>query len=322
LQLKRNSRNFKWYIQHYATIIAVIAIFLFFSLTDSSFYQIGNLLLLISNMVPMLLIALGLTLVFIVDEIDLSIGVIAVVAAGLVMKFLSIGIPIYLSIILSVICCACLGALNGLLVGYLHFPSTVTTLGTKILFGGFMWSLTRGGNIYNLPASALPFTNFAKGKVFGITNIIILIVIIYIILHVLLTYTKASYHLYAASDSKIALSLGLNPNKLKFFAYIFAAILASIAGNIVSSQLGSFFIGVSGGLYLLESIAAVFIGRTILKDGQPHILGTLIGILLIAIVKNGINIRGLSVVYQYIIIGALFIISLISEALFRKTSQE
>lgn len=314
-------KNILWRLQHYITLIAILLIFIIFTVITPRFIQPANLLLILKNMSPLLIQALGLTLVFVIGEIDLSIGVIATIGSAFCLGFMSKGLPIFAAIILTLLMGVLLGGLNGFFVGYLHFPSTITTLGTKLLFTGIVVTYTKGMNITNnIPLS---FVKFGKSSVFGISTLIILSLAIFLILHLLMTRTKSSYHLYVAgTNDMITRTLGLNPNLLKLNAFMFAGVLAVMGGIFTSMMTGVYFPSAAAGVYLMDSIAAVLIGKTIIKDGQPHILGTFFGVLLISIVRNGITILGLALEYQYIIVGVVFIGSLITEAIFRKRLSE
>lgn len=317
--ISRNSLN--WYVQHYVTLMTIILIFIIFSILSPKFILSSNLLLILKEMSPLLLQALGLTFIFIVGEIDLSVGVITTAGAAFVMGFLTKGLPIYIALILTILIASIFGAFNGFLISFLRLPSTVTTLGAKLLFTGVVYSYTKAINIYkNIPIS---FTNFGQNNIFGFSYLTILGLAIFLILYFFMSRTKISYHLYAVGyDEKISTALGLKSKFLKFFAFVLGAVFAAIGGIMMVSQTGIYFPSAAGGVYLMDSIAAVFIGKTVLKDGQPHFFGTLCGVLLISIVKNGINVLGLSVVFQYIIIGLVFILSLVSEAIYRKKAIE
>lgn len=317
----RLGNKFKWFLTHYTTLIAIMIIFFIFGILNPKFLSVDNLLLILGQMAPLLLIAMGFTFVFIVGEFDLSIGVIATASSAFVLGFESKGFSIFSAIILTFLIAMALGALNGSLIGYLRLPSAITTLGTKLLFTGIIILYTQDMNIFNnIP---LKFTKFGQGSVIGFPNIAIFSLAVFLILYFLTTTTKVTYHLYASScEENIAISLGINPKLAKLSAFMVGAVLAAMGGIIISAKTGLYYSSQAGGVYLLDTIIAVFIGKAIIKEGQPHILGTFFGVFLISIIRNGTNILGLSLVLQYIIIGLAFILVLISEAMLRKSVEE
>ncbi|MET0453516.1 MAG: ABC transporter permease [Mycobacterium sp.] len=302
-------RRLLLFLSRYGTLVGLAIMIIAFTIkAPAQFPTLPNFLNILSQGSLTAIIAAGLTMTLVVGEFDLSIGYVASFAGLLVVGFVARdGLPLLLALPLVMLIGGAIGTANGLLVTKVRINAVIATLGvgTALIGLGFAYS--------SFPiASGVPreFTQIALGRaLFGIPNVIIIMFVVLAILWVILNKTDLGQRMQAVGGNPEAARLsGIRVDRVKIFAFATAGICAAITGSLLSSLLGSGTLAAADG-YLLDAFAAVFLGSATLRDGEFHILGTLIGVLIIAVGFNGLSIFGAPTFVQPIFKGLILVLA-------------
>jgi len=293
----------------YATLIALVAMAVVFSIhSPNAFFTLDNFLNILSQSSLIGLISGGLTITLIVGEFDLSIGYMASLAGLLMPGLMSLQhLSIALALLTTLAVGGAVGAVNGLLVAKARINSVVATLGVGTMLVGVSYTYTNGQPI----AAGVPtaFLNFAVDKFYGIPNPVIVAAAVLGFLWVILNFTDLGQRLLAVGGNPEAARMsGIAVDRIKIFALVISGILAALTGVMLSSLIGSGTIAAADS-YLLSAFAAVFLGSATLRDGEFHILGTVIGVIFINTGINGLSIFGVPTSYQNIFTGGILVLA-------------
>ncbi|MDX6428689.1 MAG: ribose transport system permease protein [Streptosporangiaceae bacterium] len=293
----------------YGTIIGLVVMIVILSIAaPDTFLSTSNFVNVLTQNSIIAIVACGLTLPLVVGEFDLSVGYQASFAGVLCVGLMTNqGMPIPLAIVLGVAAGLAAGLVNGLLVTQLGVNALIATLGTGTVIVGLNYAYTNGMPI-TLVGNA-GFLDLALGKVAGIPNPIIFMVVAVGLLWLLLNRTVLGQQMQAVGGNHEAARLsGVRVGRVRIWAFVIAGITAAAGGVLLSSRVGSGQLTAGDG-YLLNSFAAVFLGSAALRDGEFHILGTLIGVLTVGFGFNGLAILGAPTFFQYIFSGGLLIVA-------------
>lgn len=299
--------NFKNMGREAAVFIAMLLMILIFALIDPAYVSVGNFVDIVKQATINGILAIGITFAIISGGIDLSIGctfAIVIVAVG---QLTVLGVPPILAILLGAVLGAIMGSINGLLITKMNLQPFIATLGTMSVFRGLAYVVTGGWPVLGIPDS---YRSMLGAKVVGDVPISIFVLFgIAIVTHILLKKTRFGNYLFAVGGNEEAAKLsGVNVDRTKIIAYSICGFCAAFAGMIMLANLGT---GepASGQGYELDAIAASAIGGTRMAGGKGSILGTLLGALLLAALKIGLIITGVSTFWQYIVTGIIIIIA-------------
>jgi ribose transport system permease protein len=286
-------------------LLPLAAFWLVLTLTSPFFLTTTNLnnLLLAASVLGIL--AIGTTVVIITEEIDLSIGAVeglATVAAGLVIvtfhgpTIVGIGVAFAVGILVGVV--------NGWVTTRLNVPSFIVTLSTLGICTGLALQATNGQSIYGFPDD---FLQIGVGTIAGIHMPVLIVLGLLIAIHFTLTYTPLGVRVYSVGGNKRAASLvGINVVRVKMFAFCLSAGAAALAGVVQAARLNSAN-GNFGSSYLLDAIAAVVIGGTSLTGGVGSVVGTALGVLVVATIHNGLTLWNVSPFMQTVVVGTIIL---------------
>ena len=306
------------FLSRYGTIFGLAVMVLVFSLmAPSIFFSRANLINILSAASLTAIIASGLTYTLVVGEFDLSVGYVASFTGLIVVGLMSYqGLPIWLSIIVTLAIGIGLGLVNGTLVTKVRINAVIATLGLGTMLTGIGFSYSAFPIASGIPRS---FTNISLGRVlFGVPNPVFIMVAILFILWVILNKTDIGQKMKAVGSNIEAARLsGIRVDRIKMFAFATAGFCAAITGTLLSSLLGSGTLGVGDG-YLLDAFAAVFLGSATLREGEFHIVGTLVGVLILAVGFNGLAILGAPTHFQPIFKGGILILAVGMSTLARR----
>ncbi len=294
----------------YGTIIGLVIMIAVLSVAaGTTFLSVDNFVNVLTQNALIAIVACGMTLPLVVGEFDLSVGYQASFAGVLAVGLMSHqGMPMPVAILLAVGLGLAVGIVNGLLVTQLGVNALIATLGTGTVIVGLNYAYT-GGVPITLPASQGHFLDLALGKVAGIPNPIVFMALAVGGLWLLLNRTVLGQQMQAVGGNDEAAHLsGVRVQRVRVWAFVIAGLMAAVAGVLLSSRVGSGQL-TAGDAYLLNSFAAVFLGSAALRDGEFHILGTLIGVLTVGFGFNGLAILGAPTFFQYIFSGGLLIIA-------------
>jgi len=306
------------WLSRYGTIVGLVLMIVFFSINAPGiFLSKANFLNILSQASLTAIIASGLTYTLVVGEFDLSVGYMASFVGLIVVGLMAYqGLPIWLSIVCALLIGVAIGCFNGLLVTKVRINAVISTLGVGTMLSGI-------GFVYSaFPiASGIPraFTDISLGRlVFGLPNPVIAMVVVVAVLSILLNRTDIGQKMQAVGSNIEAARLsGIRVDRVKMFAFATAGFCAALTGILLSSLLGSGTLGAGDG-YLLDAFAAVFLGSATIREGQFHIMGTLVGVLILAVGFNGLSIFGAPTYFQPIFKGGILILAVGMAALARR----
>ncbi|MGA2485811.1 MAG: ABC transporter permease [Roseiarcus sp.] len=294
----------------YATIIGLAVMIVAFSvLSPEAFPTFNNFINVINQASLAMIISGGLTLALVIGEMDLSVGYAAslhgVLVTGLIVHS-KLPIPVALAVV--VVLGGLVGAANGLIVTKLRVNSVIATLGVGTILVGLAFAYSSGVPIVaDVPEAFLQLT---LGRwLFGIPNPIVVMALVVLVLWVLVERTAIGQEIQAVGGNQAAARLaGISVDRIKILAFVISGMCAALTGALLASRLGSGTTSAADS-YLLTAFAAVFLGSATLRDGEFHVLGTLVGTLIIVFGFNGLNIFGAPTFSQYVFQGATLIIA-------------
>ncbi|GHU66036.1 ribose ABC transporter permease [Spirochaetia bacterium] len=291
----------------------LLAILLLLAIFTRGFFSINNVMSMLNRFSYVLIAAIGMNLIIITSNIDVSAGalisVVCLVLAAL--GKLGLGLPVLLPA--AIITGGMLSLINAVFITKFRIPAIVATLATAQLFSGIL-PLTVEGSIYDLPAS---FTWLAfDAKLFGLVPVSILIAfIIALSALVFMNYSRLSKKIYAVGNNPEAARLaGIDVNKIVIIAYVIAGCLFGITGTIIATA-GQRVTTTMGTGLEMTFIAAVVLGGTSVAGGSGKILGTIFGTAVLSVISPATNYLGISSDWSDAIMGAIIIVAVIVSAL-------
>jgi len=284
-------------------------LFLFFSVSSQYFLKTKNLYNILYQVSAIGILAVAQTMVILTGGIDLSIGSIFTLS-GWVMCFLVKDVGFVQGFVAGLAVGLLCGAINGFLIAISRLEPFIITLGTMSIFHGIVYIISNSMAVSNLP---IILENIDNYKLFGIPSYVIVLLIVFILGHLFLSYTKTGRMIYAIGSNELAARFsGVPVHLYKMVPYILVGFLSFIAAFIQSAHLMA--IDANAGTNLnLESITAVVIGGTSLLGGRGSLIGTAIGVLLIGVLGNGLNMLGVSSYWQRVVVGIILIAAIASQ---------
>jgi len=270
------------------------------SFASPYFFSLTNLMNILRQSTLIGIVAAGMTMIIITGGIDLSVGSVlslsSCLTAGMIIFY---GWNVWLSVILGILIGAVFGLINGLLITQIPLPPFIATLGIMGVARGFAFVYTGGAPIYTLPKS---FRYLGQGMIGPVPFPVILMLVIYVIFYLLLKRTKLGRYAYAiGGNEEAAILSGIPVAKYKVIVYSLTSALAALAGMILAARLDA-ATSVAGDGFELDVIAAVVIGGTSMSGGQGGVIGSLIGALIMGVVRNGLNLLLVSSHWQRVIL--------------------
>ncbi len=311
-----DSINWSVLLQRFSGLFILLALSLFLTFSTEYFLTQGNLVNIVLQTSILAIVALGVGITMLTAGIDLSVGSVAAlcgaVAAGLIINS---GLSIWIAIPAALLVGLAAGLLNGLLIVFGNLPPFIATLATMAIGRGLTLVYTDGRPI------TIPDTKFVfigNGEVLGIPVPVIIMLVLLMSSYLFLAHTKSGRNIYAiGGNAKTAHLAGINVGQGKMLAYLISSFGAAVAGIILTARLWSAQPTTGTGLEL-EAIAAAVLGGTSLFGGRGSAWGILIGVLIIGVVSNGLNLLEISSYYQQVIKGVVFILAVILDMYARK----
>jgi ribose transport system permease protein len=295
----------------YGTIVSLVVCVLIFSALRPDVFATTQNFLNILNQVSILgIIALGLTVALVQGLFDLSLASMATLGGFMVTKWLAegtIGSPV-LAVVLMLLVALVIGCLNGIVVAYGGVSAFIATLAVGSILTGVVLGISKSATIL----SGIPdgFLVMGQGKVGPIPAPVVFLAIVAVLLYVFLEQTQVGRHMYAiGGNAETARLSGIAVKRYALIALGISAMCAALGGMIVAANLGVGRPQGVGDTYLLDSFAAAFIGASTLRPGRFHIIGTVIGVLLIGVINNGLSIMGVETFWQYAVRGMILLLA-------------
>lgn len=288
-------------------LAALLILCIGLSIATDKFATLTNFFNIVKQITINLYLALGMTFVILLGGIDLSVGSVIAVAGCISAGMASwSNLPVPVAILIGCFFGILIGVVNGLIVSRTTIPAFITTLATMNIGRGIARVYTDNQTISVLQPS---YTFLGTGKILGIPVQLYLIVIIVAISAFILNRTQLGKHIYATGGNKIAAEYsGIDTKKVTLFCFVFSGILASVAGILTCGRTFSATIAM-GQSAEMDAIAAVVLGGTSMNGGRGKISGTVIGVLIIGVLNNGMNLLGIDSSWQYIVQGVVILIA-------------
>ena len=297
-------------LQRHSSLLTFLLLIVIISFLSPNFLTIRNLLNVLRQSSTNGLIAFGMTLVILTAGIDLSVGSILAFSCSITALLLQTNIAPFLALIIGLMIGILVGTCNGMLIAYANLQPFIVTLSTMTIFRGLTFVFTKGRPISIANSSGL-FESIGTGYLLGIPIPVYILFFFCVILWVVLHKTVLGRSIYAiGGNEKASYIVGIKTRSVKIIVYASSGLFSTLAGMILMSRLSSSQPNLGVG-FELEAIAAVVIGGTTLSGGRGKILGTLIGILVIAVLNNSLNLLGVSSFYQQVVKGLVILMAVL-----------
>ncbi|MGV2105604.1 ABC transporter permease [Agrobacterium vitis] len=308
-------------IQKFAALGCLVVLAAVFALTSNAFLSVNNGMTIALQVTSIAFLGIGATYVIITGGIDLSVGsVLALAGVGAALAVKELGAPVWIGMLLGVLTGTACGVINGLVITKLKLPPFIATLGMMLIARGVALQITGAravsglgesfgvlGNGSLLRFESIDDQGFPVVSFPGIPYPVVLMIIIAVAAAFVLNRTVLGRHIYATGSNTDAAQLsGVNVARITAFTYIVSGTLAGLTGCVLMSRLVTAQPN-EGVAYELDAIASAVIGGTSLIGGVGTISGTFIGAFVIGILRNGLNMNGVSAFTQQIIIGLVIL---------------
>lgn len=308
--------------------ISIVAIILLvgtiLAFVSPVFLTVGNMVDIVEGNVVIAILAIGMTLIIITSDIDVSVAAVTTAVAvsiGYLFNFLPDSwMSVLLLFLIAPLIGLAMGAINGLLVSIIEIPAIVVTLGTLNIIAGLVLYVTNGNyiNSTNFPASFMSFANY---DLLGLPIIIWLLILVAVGTWFILKHTLIGRSVMAiGGNAQSSVRVGIDFKKVKFFVFAYMGFLAGIAAIAQTAYTKA--VDPNGMLGLeLTVIAAVVLGGANIHGGRGSIPGTLLGVLLLAIMQNGMILARIDTYWQNVLTGAIIVIAVSYDQLSYKRAQ-
>lgn len=282
------------FISKWGTVLTILLLLVFFAVSTPAFLTTSNIVTILRSISIVTVIGVGVTLSLSVNGFDLSVGTVATLADSLVISmFVWYNWPTIPAIAIALLGCLIVAAVNSLLIVKLKIPDLLATLATLFIFEGVAMTYTGGGSIsQGMPRLDGTPTVGKLPDLFKLIGqapyIIIIMLVVVLVVHIFLNYTKHGRYLYFVGGNMEAARLsGIPVNRYRTLAYLLSALLAALGGVMLASRIGSAQINAGAG-YLMPAVAATFIGFSVAGAGRPNAIGTFLGAVLVGLLENGL----------------------------------
>jgi rhamnose transport system permease protein len=306
------------YKRELSAAIACAVMLIVVAIIAPSFFTATNLRDLALNNAPVLLVSIGMTMIILVGQIDISVGsqfAVATVAAGVLAKA---GVPILMLLPCLILIGAAMGAVNGVLVGWLRLPSIIVTLAMLVAWRDALRWITGGEWVQNLPVN---FQWFGHGQSLGQWLIVIASIAVLAFFAWTLRHLAAGRAVYAVgSDTEAARLAGIEPAQVTFTVFVLMGALVGLAALLNAVRFST--VPSNAGLGLeLKAIAAVVVGGTAITGGRGRLVGTLIGVALLGTIGPALTFVGINPFWEKAIQGSIILAALASDFLWGRVER-
>lgn len=284
------------------------ALVVLFSLTGAGFLSTANLTNVGLQAAFLLMLALPMTLVILTEGLDLSVGALLGLCAVVIAQLLLAGWSVPAVLAAVALTGAAVGALNGFLISVAGLPAFVVTLGTLGLAEGISLVLTEGSAVGGFDPAV---QRFYYSAVAGIPTPVLIAVVFYVLLHLGLYCTRFGNYVFAIGGNKDALRLaGVKADLVHLSVYVISSVSVALSAILLVGRMNSAHPTVSLGMEF-DAIAAVVLGGTSFELGRGWLFGTVLGVVAIAVLRNGLNLLSIDASFQVVSVGVLVIVALL-----------
>jgi ribose transport system permease protein len=326
----RSTFSFGRWLRTFGTLLGFVLLVVFFwSQRPDTFMTVRNWINITQQISILGVIAFTMTVVMSMNDFDLSVGAMASLSGIVAALLFRDGQAVMIGVAVALLVGMFGGLINGFLVSYVGISPFIATLGTMTVFSGVALYISGGTTIFG---RAIPeaFSDFARGGIdlgmagdtaVTLPNLTILALFVLVIVWVVLEQTVFGRRLYAIGGNEEAARLGgVRVRWVRLQAFVITGFGAAIAGLMLASRLASANPTQGDGL-MLNAIAAVFLGMTMSEEGEPHVFGTLIGVLILGVLTNGLTQLRIDSYIQQILTGAIIVLAVTLSSLSRRISR-
>ena len=297
----------------------LIVIITVLSFMDPHYFSFSNFRNVLIQSTPLMILAFGQTCIVLTQGTDLSLGAQVSFVTVFTVFLAQRGIILEVAMIIAVLCTVLIGAINGTIVAKGNIPPFIATYGMQNIVNSISLLLTAGSSIY---FSSFTYRIVTETTILMIPLMVWVAVVVFIIVWIVLKKTKFGTNIHGLGGNKEALVLaGISPVKCLIKTYAFAGFIAGIAGIITLCRVESGQPIVATG-WEFQAVAATLLGGSSLREGKGGVTGTIFGVLLIQIIKNGLNVIGVQSIMQNAIIGSIVLAAIIIDAVVRIRAKE
>jgi ribose/xylose/arabinose/galactoside ABC-type transport system permease subunit len=301
--------------RRYGTVIGLVLLCAILWALTPHFLTFSNLLNVAQQTSINAIVAAGMTFVIISGGIDLSVGSIVAISGVVLGTMLQTGVPIPIAIVGSILVGIACGLINGLLISIGRLPPFISTLGMMSIARGAALLFTEGRPVSGFAES---FRWIATGSVGFVPAPVIAMIAVYAAAHVVLTRTTFGRYVYAIGGNEEAARLsGVSIAFHKTAIYCVSGLMSAVAAIVLTARLNSAQ-PIAGMMYELDAIAATVIGGTSLMGGEGSLGGTLVGALIMGVLRNGLNLLGVSSFLQQIVIGGVIVGAVLVDTILKR----
>ena len=318
---KKNSPIISYFKRNIGTLIGLAVLIIIVTLATPKFFTKSNMLNVLKANSVNAIISCGMLMAILMGEIDISVGstvgLSAVIAATTITKM---NLPIPVVVICTLLTGCVVGVVNGFSISYLQVPAFVATLATQCIGRGLTEILTGGVTIRIRDDFYTSLGNKNIGG--GVSITIVYAVIVLIVTWFLLNRTRFGYYVYALGGNKQAAQYsGVNVRLFNMLPYVLIGLFSGLGGMIWSARLGSAAAMLGSG-FEMDAIAAVVIGGTSMSGGVGTVGGTLIGVLIIGVITNGLNLIGINAFWQDVLKGVIILAAVIFDVMRKRKANK
>ncbi|MBJ7220462.1 ABC transporter permease [Brenneria sp. L3-3C-1] len=282
------------FLYQWGMLITVVALIALFGMASDNFLDPYNIINILRSIAIVTVIAIGVSISLSVGGFDLSVGSTASLANALVISlFVWHGFGTTGAIVLTLLLCTLVGLFNAFLIVVLKIPDMLATLASLFVIQGVAMTYSYGGSITQ--NMVLPSGEMAEGVIpeffatLGqVPVIVVVMLVVTLVVQLYLSLTKHGRRMYAIGGNPEAARLaGIRTARYRVQAYIFSSLLAALGGILLASRIGSSQVNAGGG-YLMDAVAAAYIGFSLAGSGKPNALGTLVGAVILGVLQNGL----------------------------------
>lgn len=293
-------------------LIALVVLSVFFGFTSPYFFTVKNILNFTMNTSILGIMAAGLFVTMVIGAIDVSQYSILALSTAILAIFVRRGMSPALGVLIALAVAIACGVLNGFSVAFLRINPIITTLGTSMILRGIAYKITEARA---MGVTGDFFSAIGSGRLLGIPVSVYIMLGVFLLVHIMMTYTARGKRVYAVGGNAEASYIsGINVRMVRFWGMVVSAAAAGLAGIIFVAQLGA-TVPSAGETGLMDVVTAVILGGISLSGGKGKIVGTVIGVLILAILQNGMVLLSVQSHYQIVVKGAVVLVAVYVDSL-------
>ncbi len=310
----------KAFLLQFSRVLALFALSAAITTLNRNFLQPQNLINVVRQASPQIMMAVGMTLVMLTANIDLSQGAVMTlssVAAAYLLK--KVGLDWWLALLMGLGVAAVCGLATGLMVAKIRLPSPIATYGMLWIARGVSYAITGPQPIFDLPAA---FRFLGRGLWLGLPVPIWIMAVIVVVGYLFLKYTTLGRSMYAVGAGQpAAVASGIRVDQTLLWTFIISAMLAGLAGIVLCARLNAVDQNM-GEAYLLPSLAGPVMGGTSMAGGQGGVAGAVIGSLIMVVLINGMNLLNVSSLWQQLAVGVIVVLAIWFDGWLKRRREE